>query len=80
MNDIAAALQQLSARVEALEAENAQLRAEAAGTPGPSRTMSRRGLLRLGGAAAAAATGAVLLRPAAAGATPANYVELGLPQ
>jgi hypothetical protein len=66
MPDLSTEVQALSRRVAVLEAENAQLRAEQA--PNPKR-FDRRGLLRLGGVAAAASAGSVLLRPGTAGAT-----------
>jgi len=73
MDNVTDALQALEARIGALEDENTRLRAQVGTTTEPAaaeRAVSRRGLLRWGGTAAAAATGAVLLRPAAAGATP----------
>jgi hypothetical protein len=72
VTDASAALEAISARIDALETENAQLRAAA--EPKAPKAMSRRGMLRLGGLGAAAATGAVLLRPAAAGASTADNV------
>jgi hypothetical protein len=66
MPDLSAEVQALARRVAALEAENEQLCTEQ--TPKPKR-FDRRGLLRLGGVAAAAGAGSVLLRPGTAGAT-----------
>jgi hypothetical protein len=62
-------VRELSRRVADLETENARLKAERG--PRPAR-FDRRGLLRLGGAAAAVGAGSVLLRPSAAGASVAN--------
>ncbi|HTL85925.1 MAG TPA: hypothetical protein VL856_12125 [Acidimicrobiia bacterium] len=71
MDNLAAAVEELAARVSALEKENAELRAERA--PAPERNpVSRRNALRLGGLAAGAAAGTMLLRPTAAHATTAN--------
>src|SRR5205809_1020500 len=75
MTDVTSALEALTARMDALESENAQLRA--ASTPKAPKSVSRRGMLRLGAVGAAAATGAVLLRPAGAGAIPPPVVLLG---
>jgi hypothetical protein len=67
----------LARRVDALEAENAELRrrldanVEPAGAAAAPRRFDRRTMLRFGGAAAAAGAGNVLLRPDAAGATTA---------
>jgi hypothetical protein len=54
-----------TAHVGALEQQNAELRAQLAG----DRHFDRRGVLRLGGVAAAIGASSVLLRPQAAGAT-----------
>ena len=72
MEHLAAVVEQLSARVSALEAENARLRAQSTPTE-ERRPVSRRNALRLGGLAAGAAAGTMLLRPTAAHATTANF-------
>ena len=72
MADLSVLVQELVTRVDALEAENVTLRR---GRPCSLRedggSVSRRSLLRLSGAAADVAAGAVLLRPQSAGATTA---------
>ena len=74
-DELALRLETLTARMDELEAENAQLRANAAGTNGsaaaaaPASRIDRRNLLRLGGVAAALGAGTMMLRPEAAGAT-----------
>ncbi|HET9728560.1 MAG TPA: hypothetical protein VFR41_04015 [Acidimicrobiia bacterium] len=75
MAELTDSLDQLTKRVEQLEARNAELEATLAERP-PSETASerfnRRRLLRLGGVAAAAGAGAVLMRPGVAGAAQGN--------
>jgi hypothetical protein len=65
VSDIATEVAELSARLSALEAENARLRATA---EPDSRPVSRRIALRLGGLAAGAAGAAMMLRPEVAAA------------
>jgi hypothetical protein len=68
-------MHRLAQRVEALEQQNAELRAQLAADAAPrteARRFDRRNLLRLGGVAAAAGAGTALLRPAAAGAATGN--------
>jgi hypothetical protein len=71
--DLVVLMEELSARVEALEAENSALRRRH--RPRTARadggSVTRRNLLRLSGTAAGVAAGAVLLRPQSAGATTA---------
>jgi hypothetical protein len=68
-------LRRLARRVDALEAENAELRRRLEPNdevaPEAPRRFDPRAMLRLGGAAAAVGAGSVLLRPDAAGATTA---------
>jgi hypothetical protein len=71
MTDLAETVARLARRVDALEAENAELREELGARPREQR-FDLRGLLRLGGAAAAVGAGAVLMRPGAASATTAT--------
>jgi hypothetical protein len=69
MADLQEQLETLTRRLESLEQQNADLREQLADEPAPKRSFDRRGLLRLGGAAAAIGAGSVLLRPGVAGAT-----------
>jgi hypothetical protein len=73
MTNLTTQMEMLARRLDALEVENTQLRAQLddapATTPAESRRFGRRNLLRLGGAAAAVGAGSVLLRPGVAGAT-----------
>src|SRR5262249_31733327 len=71
VEDVSQLISDLSARVSALEAENARLRAhEAPAVPAEDAAgFSRRNALRLGGLAAAGAAGYAFLRPTPAGAT-----------
>jgi hypothetical protein len=72
MEDLNVLVQELVARVDALEAENATLRrGKPRAVRGEGGFVSRRSLLRMSGAAAGVAAGAVLLRPQSAGATTA---------
>jgi len=84
--DLARQIQQLTARIDGLEAENARLRARALAKTdaspvepadaAASSRFDRRNLLRLGGAAAAVGAGAMMLRPSPAGAT-TNTMNFG---
>jgi hypothetical protein len=71
MDNLAAVIEELAARVSALEKENAELRSERARTP-ERKPVSRRNALRLGGLAAGAAAGTMFLRPTAAHAGTGN--------
>ncbi len=74
MDELVNELAGLHARLDALEAENAALRVRLEPEPAaaPSR-FDRRSLLRMGGVAAAAGAGVVLMRPASASATTGNF-------
>jgi hypothetical protein len=79
MAEIEQQVQMLANRVARLERENAELRAQLKSgdaTPDPTR-LDRRGLLRLGGVAAAVGAGSVLLRPGTAGADPGQNIVQG---
>jgi hypothetical protein len=71
MTDLQDQVATITRRLESLEQQNADLRAQLAGEESTRerRRFDRRGLLRLGGAAAAVGAGSVLLRPGVAGAT-----------
>jgi hypothetical protein len=73
MTDLQKQVETLTQRLESLEQQNADLRDQlASDEPASERErgrFNRRGLLRLGGAAAAVGAGSVLLRPSVAGAT-----------
>src|SRR2546423_13555204 len=70
MRDLSQQLHNMSARLDALERENAELRARL-DTDAPrtiERRFDRRKLLRLGGTVAGVGAGSVLLHPEVAGA------------
>jgi hypothetical protein len=71
MTDLRDHVETLTRRLESLEQQNAELRDQLAddASARERRRFDRRGLLRLGGVAAAAGAGSVLLRPGVAGAT-----------
>jgi hypothetical protein len=76
MQDLAEIIDQLSARVDALESENQRLRGHNEQREGEA--VSRRKALRLGGLAAGAAGAAVLFRPGTAHAGSVGPLQMGV--
>jgi hypothetical protein len=80
MGEIEQQVQILADRVTRLERENAELRAQLGRDDATNTTparLDRRGLLRLGGVAAAVGAGSVLIRPGTAGAAAGDPINQG---